>query len=175
LIDNVLDLGQMERGERAYDLRPGDAAMVVREAVASYRPLGIDAGLAIELQEGVTEAFCTIDSGAITQALLNLLENARKYASGGHRIDIQTQNGDGNFTVLVRDYGPGVPVEERERIFARFQRGRAQLSGSIAGVGLGLFLSRSILEHHRGTLTCHAPTEGQGAVFQLTLPLQPSP
>ncbi|MGK0265372.1 MAG: signal transduction histidine kinase, partial [Planctomycetota bacterium] len=174
LIDNVLDLGQIERGERSYDLREEDAADVVREAVNSYLPLGQQAGLAIELQEGVATATAQLDRGAIIQALLNLLENARKYAAAGKRIDVTTKNGNGQFTILVRDHGPGVPEHEREAIFHRFQRGKAEASGSIAGVGLGLFLSRSILEYHGGTLTCLAPKEGRGSLFQLTLPLQPS-
>lgn len=174
LIDNVLDLGQIERGERSYDLREEDAADVVREAVNSYLPLGQQAGLAIELQEGVATATAQLDRGAIIQALLNLLENARKYAAAGKRIDVTTKNGNGQFTILVRDHGPGVPEHEREAIFHRFQRGKAEASGSIAGVGLGLFLSRSILEYHGGTLTCLAPEEGRGSLFQLTLPLQPS-
>jgi signal transduction histidine kinase len=173
LIDNVLDLGQMERGERAYDLRKDDATDVVRETVTAYQPLGNDAGMTIHLQEGALEALCSIDRGAITQALLNLLENARKYAKDGKRIDVLTSIENGNFIVQVRDHGPGVPIDEQERIFARFQRGKRQQSGSIAGVGLGLFLSRSILAHHHGTLTCLSPTSGDGAVFQITLPLQP--
>ena len=175
LIDNVLDLGQIERGERSYDLRTEDAADVVREAVRSYTPLGRQAGLVVELREGVPTARAKLDRGAIIQALLNLLENARKYASAGKRIDVETKNGNGQFTILVRDHGPGVPASEREAIFQRFQRGKAQASGSVAGVGLGLFLSRSILEYHGGTLTCTAPEAGPGSVFQLTVPLLPSP
>lgn len=171
LIDNVLDLGQMERGERSYDMRTEDAADVVRDAVRSYTPIGNHAGLSISLREGTASATATLDRGAITQALLNLMENARKYASKGKRIDITTDNGDANFTVCVRDHGPGIASDEREQVFARFQRGKAQVSGSVSGVGLGLFLSRAILERHGGTLTCHAPEDGSGSVFQLTLPL----
>lgn len=175
LIDNVLDLGQMERGERSYDMRTDDAADVVREAVRAYTPIGNHAGIELSLQEGPSAAAANLDRGAITQALLNLMENARKYAGNGKRIDIATSNGNGNFTVRVRDHGPGIDNDEREQVFARFQRGKAQKSGSVSGVGLGLFLSRSILERHGGTLTCHAPQDGPGSVFQLTLPLAPTP
>jgi len=174
LIDNVLDLGQMERGERSYDMRLEDAADVVREAVRSYTPIGNHAGIQLSLHEGPATATAKLDRGAITQALLNLMENARKYAGSGKRIDIATTNGDGSFTVSVRDHGPGIASDEREQVFARFQRGKAQKSGSVSGVGLGLFLSRSILERHGGTLTCHAPEDGRGSVFQLTLPLAPT-
>jgi K+-sensing histidine kinase KdpD len=63
-----------------------------------------------------------------------------------------------------------VPGPERERIFERFRRGTAQQSGAIAGVGLGLFLSRAIVSHHGGTLTCNAPDDGDGCAFDLVLP-----
>lgn len=172
LIENVLDLGQMERGERAYDLRDDDAVDVVREAVQSYAPLADHHGMQLELHEGVGEAPANIDRGAILQALLNLFENARKYASAGKRIDVHTEASRDHFVVRVRDHGPGVPSAERERIFTRFQRGAAQQSGSIAGVGLGLFLSRSIVARHRGTLTCTTPADGPGSVFELSLPLR---
>ena len=170
LIDNVLDLGQLERGERAYDLRDDDAADVVREAVRTYAPLGERHGLTVTLHEGAAAAPARLDRGAITQTLLNLLENARKYASGGRRVDVHTFGGDGRFTVRVRDHGPGVPGPERERIFERFRRGTAHQSGAIAGVGLGLFLSRAIVSHHGGTLTCNAPDDGDGCAFDLVLP-----
>ena len=174
LIDNVLDLGQLERGERAYDLRDDDAADIVREAVRTYAPLGERHGLTLTLHEGIGQAAAHVDRGAITQTLLNLFENARKYASSGKRIDVHTQSEGDRFVVRVRDFGPGVPRDERERIFERFRRGAAQQSGSIAGVGLGLFLSRAIVTHHGGTLLCSAPEDGAGSLFELSLPTTPT-
>jgi len=175
LIDNVLDLGQLERGERAYDLRDGDAADVVREAVEAFAPLAAHAGMQLELREGAVTAPCRLDRSAIAQALLNLLENARKYARAGLRIDVDTAAQGGRFVARVRDRGPGIPDAERERVFERFRRGAAQADGSVAGVGLGLFLSRAIVEHHGGALRCRAPDDGAGCVFELSLPLSPSP
>lgn len=173
LIDNVLDLGQIERGERSYDKRDDDLAAVVREAIDSYRPLAQQAGIDVALDERATTAVVELDRGALIQAMLNLLENARKYASSGKRIEVATAIADGAFVARVRDFGRGIPDGEREAIFHRFRRGATEASGSIAGVGLGLFLSRSILEAHGGTLTCLAPEDGPGSVFQLTVPLQP--
>ncbi|HEU4418526.1 MAG TPA: HAMP domain-containing sensor histidine kinase, partial [Planctomycetota bacterium] len=172
LVENVLDLGQMERGERAYDLRPGDLAEVVREAVQLFTPLGKRAGLQLELHEGAARAVATLDRGALMQALLNVLENARKYAADGKRLEVRTASGEGAFTIAVRDYGDGVTAAERESIFTRFQRGASHRHGSIPGVGLGLYLARTIVQRHGGELHCVPPEQGPGAQFVFTLPLR---
>jgi signal transduction histidine kinase len=176
LLDNVLDLGRMERGERAYDLRAGDLAQVVRDTVATFQPLAQRAGLVVTLDEGATELPTVLDHGAMVQALLNVLENARKYAAAGGRLILTTAavaepDGTRWATVTVRDFGPGVPVGEQQRIFGQFQRGDAHAHGSVPGVGLGLFLARAILHHHGGTLACTTPADGTGANFVFTLPL----
>ncbi|HEX6812472.1 MAG TPA: HAMP domain-containing sensor histidine kinase [Planctomycetota bacterium] len=172
LVENVLDLGQMERGERAYDLRPGDLAEVVRDAVLLFTPLGERAGLQLELHEGASRAAATLDRGALMQALLNVLENARKYAAAGKRLEVSTATGGGAFTIAVRDYGDGVAAAEYESIFARFQRGEQHRHGSIPGVGLGLYLARTIVQRHGGDLRCVPPARGPGALFVFTLPLR---
>ncbi|MEO6597152.1 MAG: HAMP domain-containing sensor histidine kinase [Planctomycetota bacterium] len=179
LIENVLDLGQMERGERAYDLRHGDLAEVARDAVALFQPLAQRDGMALELHEGSSAAVATIDRGALMQAVLNVLENARKYAARGQRLVVATSRSDpaigntstGIFTITVRDFGPGVPAAEREAIFARFARGQPHRYGSIPGVGLGLYLARTIVQRHGGELLCVPPAEGPGAQFVFRLPL----
>ena len=171
LVDNVLDLGQMERGERAYDLRPGDLAEVVRDVFAAFAPLAQRSGLALTLHEGRAQAPALVDGNALAQALLNVGENARKYAAAGGQLTITTTADGPSFRIVVRDFGPGVAEPEREVIFARFQRGRAHRHGSIPGVGLGLYLARCIVERHGGTLRCEEPPAGPGACFVFTLPL----
>ncbi len=171
LIENVLDLGRSERGERVYDLRAGDLAAVVRDAVTTFAPLSQRSGIAIAVHEGVATAPAAIDHGALMQALLAVLENARKYAAAGQRIELTTAGRAGTFEVTVRDFGAGVPADERETVFDRFQRGSAHRHGAIPGVGLGLFLARAIVEHHGGTLRCEPPPEGTGACFVFSLPL----
>ncbi|MBL8750353.1 MAG: HAMP domain-containing histidine kinase [Planctomycetes bacterium] len=175
LIDNVLDLGQMERGERAYDLRPGDLADAVHEAVAAFAPLAERAGLGVTVGARAEGAPATFDRGAVVQALLAVLENARKYAADGRRIDVATTTANGSFVAAIRDHGPGVPPDERERVFARFERGTAHRHGTIPGIGLGLHIARSIVERHGGTLVCMAPRQGPGAEFVFSFPLDPRP
>jgi signal transduction histidine kinase len=175
LIENVLDLGRMERGERAYDLRECDLGQVVREAVAVFAPLARRDGIALELRAAETAAPARgiADRGALMQALLNVLDNGRKYAAAGGRIEVDAAVHDGALRVAVRDFGPGVPEAEREQVFGRFARGAAHKNGAVPGVGLGLHLARAIVLRHGGALRCEAPEDGgPGARFTFMLPLR---
>ncbi|MHC4899680.1 MAG: sensor histidine kinase, partial [Planctomycetota bacterium] len=170
LIENVLDLGRMERGERAYDLRRSHIDGVVKEAIGVFDPLARRDQMQLEVTLGADDTEVKVDCGAFVQALLNVMENARKYARSGKRLQVQSSAEDGQYQLIVRDFGPGIPDTEREMIFQRFQRGQAQIGGNIAGVGLGLYLARAILRAHGGDLSCEA-ADGGGTRFRFTLPI----
>lgn len=175
LIENVLDLGRAERGERAFELRSLDLGDLVRETLRMFAPLCERDGLRVALHDDTAGATVRGDRAALVQALLNVLDNARKYAAAGETLDVTVENGTpAQLSVRIRDHGPGVPIGEREAIFARFARGQAQQHGSIAGVGIGLYLARSIARRHGGDLLCQSPRTGSGAEFVLTLPQEPS-
>jgi signal transduction histidine kinase len=105
------------------------------------------------------------DRGALQQALLNLLDNARKY--GGSRVTLYAAPADGAYVIRVRDSGPGIPPAERARVFDRFYRGQAHRDGSVPGLGLGLHIARAIALAHGGELRCEDAPDG--ASFSLTL------
>ncbi|MGE3174080.1 MAG: sensor histidine kinase [Planctomycetota bacterium] len=175
LIENVLDLGRMARGERAYDLRPGDLGDVADEAAALFAPIAERDGLRFLLHAADRAAPARFDRGALLQALLNVLDNARKYGAAGGAIALRVAVREGRCEVVVRDRGPGVPEAEREAVFAQFARGRAHRSGAIPGVGLGLHLAREIARQHGGALRCRAPQDGgPGVEFAFELPLADS-
>jgi signal transduction histidine kinase len=171
LVENVLDLGRLEKGERAYDrrrIRPDD---VVTETLDLFAPLADRDGLRIERQLDAAGIECDVDRGALAQVLLNLFENARKYALSGERLEVSTRAVEGQHCLMVRDYGPGLPLAERELVFDRFVRGKEQAHGNIPGVGLGLFLARRILRDQGGDLRVDAPEDGgAGLAFCWTLP-----
>lgn len=173
LIDNVLDLGQMERGERAYDLRDDDLAEAVREAVALFTPLAQQVDLTTTVHTEPPTLPALFDRGALVQSLLSVFENARKYAAAGRRLDVTLRVDGDRATIVVRDFGAGVPADEREAIFARFARGSAHRHRSVPGLGLGLHLARAVVQRHGGSLLCTAPPEGPGAAFVFSLPLPP--
>ena len=171
LIENVLDLGRLERGERARDLRECDAAALVREACALFAPVAERDGMAVHVDVEAGEVPALADRNALHQALLNVLDNARKYAAAGGRIDVTALVADATFAIAVEDRGPGVPLGERDAIFDRFHRGQAHQNGAIPGVGLGLHLARAIARQHGGDLVCVDPVSSTGARFVLSIPL----
>jgi two-component system phosphate regulon sensor histidine kinase PhoR len=176
LVENVLDLGRVERGERSYDRRHEDISDVIDNSVRLYAPLATRADMDIDVSLTKTSneepILVDADRGTIVQVVLNLLENARRYPSAGMRVNVRGYLAASNrYKITVRDFGPGVRPDERETIFAKFSSGRAAAQGGNPGVGLGLYLARAIVRDHGGDLTCMDPTDqGNGACFRLLLP-----
>jgi signal transduction histidine kinase len=166
LLENVLDLGRLQRGERAHAPAPIDAAAFARDTLALFAPLLERDGFAVHLR-APAPVVVAADAAALRQALLNLLDNARKY--GKSPIEVAVDADGVHARVSVRDHGDGVPVRERDAVFARFARGAQHRHGAIPGVGLGLHLARAIAQRHGGTLT-YRDAEGGGACFELRLP-----
>jgi two-component system, OmpR family, sensor kinase len=109
----------------------------------------------------------TADRQRLTQAVMQLAENAIRYTADGDRIALGSALADGSVRIWVRDEGPGVPLEEQERIFDRFRQGRSdRFSG---GAGLGLSIVRAIAEAHGGTVGVRS-VPGEGATFTLEIP-----
>ena len=173
LVENVLDLGRIERGERSYERRPIAFDELVREALELFEPLADRHGLVVErrgpgLQSKISGSVVEGDRGALMQSLWNLFENASKY--GGGHLEVELRSDENAVAIKMRDRGPGVPRGERERIFERFRRGEDQAHGAIPGIGLGLYLARTIVRAHGGQLEYVEPDEGPGACFVLSLP-----
>ena len=104
-----------------------------------------------------------VDGDAVSQIVVNLIDNAVKYAADGKQLDV-TVSSDG--TVVVADRGPGVPKRDRERVFERFYRCDDSLAAKSSGSGLGLSIARRLAEGMGGRLVC-AARAGGGAEFQL--------
>lgn len=169
LIDNVLDLGRLERGERRYSLSPQPLADVVRETLRMFVPVLEQNGITVTFEDALLDASANLDRDAFVQSLIVVLDNARKYGAVGKRVEVLGVPHGEQLLLSVRDYGPGVASEEQEAIFDRFVRGRDHRHGSTPGVGIGLYLARSIVRRLGGDLVCVAPAHGEGAEFRFLL------
>ena len=109
------------------------------------------------------------DAAQLTQVVMNLVSNAIRYGGDAPRVEVRGTPKQSMLYLTVRDHGPGITVEDRERVFELFQRLHTQ--EEVAGTGIGLALSRRIAEHHGGSLRV-VDSDGPGATFELQLPLR---
>ena len=163
LVDNVLDFGRLEQNRRKYDLADVDLRDVVRDAAESQRSRVEAAGMELSVEVAAEEVIRRVDRDAVSQIVVNLVDNAVKYAADGKRLDVKV---DSNGAVTVADRGPGIPRRDRERVFERFYRCDDSLAAKSSGSGLGLSIARRLAEGMGGSLVCNA-REGGGAEFRL--------
>ena len=173
LVGDLLFLSRIQSGQLAMELRGTDLAAIAAEAVAEMRPEAERKNISLVLAGGQPPPFAA-DPTRITQLLGNLISNAVKFTAEGGRIDVQLGT-DGDHAVLaVADTGIGIPAADLERIFERFFRSASATRQVIPGTGLGLTISKAIVDAHHGTITVHSQ-EGQGSTFTVRLPLLPVP
>lgn len=172
LVANVLDFSRLEQGKKKFDLAMLDLAAELRRLAATHGPRLEEAGLAPMLEAPETLSVVT-DRDAVEQIVLNLLDNAVKYAAEGGEVSLALAAREGRAELRVADRGPGVPAEQRERIFEKFHRVDERLVAEKGGAGLGLSIARQLARGLGGELRCEARAGG-GAEFVLTLPLPTS-
>jgi len=168
----VLDFARIERGKASYDFNEGRLDDVIERALdlARYRVEKEKMRLRTDIQPGLPPV--RMDENAMTLVLLNLVDNAVKYAAEGKEIDVRLYRTPGGLTLSVRDRGPGIPIEEQPRIFERFYRARTARDRNVRGSGIGLALVKHIVEAHGGRLAVES-APGQGATFTVALPAAP--
>ncbi|MGB0385091.1 MAG: ATP-binding protein [Ardenticatenaceae bacterium] len=168
LINNVLDLAKIERGAMEWELSPIDLAAVVEGSVAATSHLfeEKDIQLEVDLPQQVPEIIA--DQDKLVQVMLNLLSNAEKFTTDWVAVRL-TQLPDA-LRVDVSDNGPGVKPEEQHIVFEKFRQVGDTLIDKPKGTGLGLPISRHIINHFGGQLWLES-TPGEGATFSFTLPL----
>ena len=174
LINNILDFSRIEAGRKEYRLVPSDIGAVVRDVVESYRfaieKLGFT--LTLELAEDLPEL--ALDPEALSQALINLLNNAIKYSPEHKAITVGVRREQDRVLLSVSDRGMGIPRSEHRRIFEKFYRVETSLVHATKGSGLGLALVQHITEAHGGHVELRS-TPGEGSTFTLSLPVPPEP
>lgn len=173
LIENVLDFARVERGREAYEFAVGDVGAAVASAVQVYRYRAEreKVELQVEIEPGLPPA--RHDPRAMQLALINLFDNAIKYAPETGVVKVVVRREGDSIVVRVTDRGPGVPPEDQARIFERFVRGAGAGGGEgphVRGSGIGLALVKHIAESHGGKAWVESRV-GQGATFVVTIPI----
>ncbi len=169
LIDNVLDLNRIEQGRKTYTMRPTNLAEVVRETLEAYQFQLQQKGFAVQSRIADVPPV-SADADALTQALLNLIDNAIKYSPQQKSLSVELERRDGEALISVQDQGVGIPEREQDKIFDMFYRVERGLVHSVKGSGLGLSLVKHIVEAHGGRIQVTS-RPGEGSRFSIVLPL----
>jgi PAS domain S-box-containing protein len=171
LIDDLLDISRISRGKILLRREYLDASVIARRAVASVRPIleGKNHELDFELAEEPMPIYA--DPMRAEQTVVNLLTNAVKYTHDGGRISLRVYPEDQEVVIRIKDTGIGIAPEILPRVFDLFTQADQSLDRSQGGLGVGLAVTRRLVEMHGGTVAAHSEGVGHGSEFTLRLPL----
>jgi signal transduction histidine kinase len=173
LVGDLLFTAQADSG--GFPLALGDVAVgdLITSAVASARPVAHAAGITLESTGVPSDLVIEGDRGRLGQAIDNLVSNAIKFTPRGGSVcvGLVEPDGDGQLEIMVRDTGLGIPAAELDQLFTRFFRATTATANAVPGVGLGLVITKAIVQAHHGELDVSS-VEGEGTVFTLRLPVQ---
>ena len=167
-VQNLLDMTRLSYGKLTISRRWCDLGEIVNRARRQTEKVLACHRLDMRLPNDLPEIL--VDPVLIEHVLVNLLDNAAKYAPAGSRVEIAAGSGAGRIRLSVTDEGPGIPEAEREAVFDQFYRARAE-DRQTAGTGLGLSICRGLVDAHGGTIAISAGPGGKGACVTVTLPL----
>jgi two-component system sensor histidine kinase EvgS len=173
LISDLLSAQNVDEGRFALNYVAGDALYIARAAVSSLSTVAQHKHIAVEARLPEKPVPLTTDFVAMQQVVDNLLSNALKYSPCGSRVEIAVAAKNNNCRIEVRDQGPGVKPEEREKIFEKFGRGSALPTQGEESIGLGLWIVRRFAMALHGHVWCEPGPDGIGSAFIVEIPLIP--
>ncbi len=169
LIENLLEMSRLEAGVLRMDRTPARLGEVARALIRKLQLTAPEHTL--ELDWPPADPAVSADARRIYQVIQNLLSNAIKYSPDGGRVILAARCERHELVVSVQDQGLGMPAGELDRIFDRFHRVGGEVTRSIGGTGLGLGISKGLVEAHGGQIWAESEGEGKGSTFSFTLPL----
>jgi len=172
LLDTILDFARSEKGKMSYDHIVGDVTPSVIEAIENSRTKFEQENIQIEVKVGEGIPPVKHDPHAITLMVMNLLDNAIKYAEGTDKVVVEIGKMDDMVAISVIDWGPGIPKSEQKHIFERFYRGKDARKKHRRGTGIGLSLVKSIVESHGGIIKLISPIDDSGRGTRFTIMLK---
>jgi PAS domain S-box-containing protein len=168
LVEQILDVSRIEAGRMALDCEPVELSYIIRRVINSLPQPADQARIKADLTPGLPLLYA--DAPRLEQALLNLLDNALKYSSPEGQVIIRAKQTGRRVQIQVRDNGIGVPSAEIELLFNKFQRASNARHLQLPGTGLGLFISRTIIEAHGGSISLTSEP-GKGTCITFWIPI----
>lgn len=164
LVDRLLLIARLQ-AQHAETAKPVDLGRLAGNVVADLFPLALKAGVTLALEAPAESVIIQGDASALSEALENLVDNAVRHSPTASEVLVSVLAGPPR--IRVRDHGPGIPPEDRERIFEAFAQGRGRVKG---GAGLGLAIVANVMAIHAGVVSAQAPSDGAGVIFELCFP-----
>ncbi len=172
LLDEILDLNALERGERVWQNRPLNGEEVLKRVVNICNPLALQKNISLLRKKIAKEDLINGDADRLAQVFINLISNAIKYNDAKDPIiEVNSYSTKDKYIVEVIDNGAGISAQDADIIFEKFARGRRNNNGDDGGLGLGLAISREIVGKMNGKLEL-VNKLGKGACFRVSLPLR---
>ncbi|MBI2622416.1 GAF domain-containing sensor histidine kinase [Candidatus Microgenomates bacterium] len=172
-VSDLLDAAKLEAGRFSINPLPADISEVIGEQVQFFTPLASNkqVNITFDIEPNLPEIY--FDRARIAQVLNNLLSNALKWTREGGRVNIRAFAENGEIKVGVSDNGPGIPADKKSALFSKFSQVRPQgSSGPAGGTGLGLYITKGIIESHGGKIDLESEV-GQGTTVTFSLPQKP--
>lgn len=173
IIDDLLDMSAILSGKIRLQAEHFDIAGLMRSTVELMQPSALARDIALELDApGEGELWFFGDAGRLQQVLSNLLSNALKFTSPGGTVRVALDIEDERLRLCVQDTGIGIAAEFLPHVFDRFRQADAGTTRRVGGLGLGLSISRQLVDLHGGSLGASSAGEGKGSTFTIVLPFQ---
>jgi signal transduction histidine kinase/DNA-binding response OmpR family regulator len=175
LLNDILDLSRVEAGKMELEFAGVSLRQLLEDSAAMVRERAVRKGVSLDVSVDDDVDAVVADPLRLKQVTVNLLTNAVKFTPEGGRVDVRAQRAAGNVQVAVRDSGVGIADADQQRIFDAFQQGPRSVSETAEGTGLGLTLSKQIVELHGGRLWVESRV-GHGSTFTFAIPARgPAP
>jgi signal transduction histidine kinase len=169
MVNDLLDVVSIEAGTLAILSEPVEVEKLLQDTLDSFEPIAQAKRITLVADGGVPPLRAELDGGRILQVLANMVSNAIKFTPPDGRVALQVRADRDHIHVTVRDTGIGIPPEALDKVFERFR----QVSTDRRGLGLGLHISKSIVEAHGGRMWVESEL-GAGSTFHVTLPMRPA-
>ncbi|NDJ20184.1 response regulator [Nostoc sp. B(2019)] len=176
VIDDILDISRIVRGQIRLNTRKVDLIPVINGAIEALRPTAEIKNIQIEFNFDPSVGQVMGDAERLQQVVWNLLSNAIKFTPSGGRVEVHLKQVNSNAQITVSDTGQGISAEFLPYIFERFSQADSTTTRANNGLGLGLAIVRYLVEMHSGTVYAVSEGEGRGATFTVQLPIvEPAP
>ncbi len=171
IVDDLLDMARIVRGQLRLDVRPVELVPVIEAAVETVRPAAAAREIAIAAVLEPRAGPVAGDPGRLQQVVWNLLTNAIKFTQPGGRVEVRLAHRGDHVELTVKDTGAGISPELLPHVFERFLQGDSSTTRAHGGLGLGLAIVRHLVEAHGGTVSAESAGPGLGSSFCVSLPI----